>query len=220
MPNWCYNNLSVHPILDDPDEEDLKEMEDFQTKHSPTFSFSALAPLPEELKDTRSPSLVVPDDQLAKEIAKVDKLRATSPNPEWHSYPLSESQSRDYITRFGADNWYNWQNQNWGVKWDASDSESEHHDDCSHIAFQTPWGPPEEWLRLASETYPHLEFELTWEEEGGEHGGLLARDGDVSYFETEGPEPYEGEDDDFDNQSIGVVNKLNPELTDLRTKKK
>lgn len=68
-------------------------------------------------------------------------------------------------------NWYDWRCDKWGVKWNARRTEI--HDYIEEtgiyiIHFETPWGPPDEWLKAL--VNKGVGFYLDWEEEGGEHG--------------------------------------------------
>lgn len=68
-------------------------------------------------------------------------------------------------------NWYNWNLSKWGCKWDCSDvyvhSDIESDPTEFHASFQTPWSPPEEFLKTLIDLYPNLDFTLEWEEEQG-----------------------------------------------------
>lgn len=72
--------------------------------------------------------------------------------------------------------WYNWNNRNWGVKWDASDVDliSDEPNGENHVLvyrFDTPWAPPVPAMEKLSEQYPNLLLTLAYEEEqrwGGE----------------------------------------------------
>lgn len=87
---------------------------------------------------------------------------------------------------FGEEGWYTWRLANWGCKWDASFGEpflalgQEGMDvDVATSAlgdtvtptvavykFDTPWGPPNEFVERASELFPELEFTLQYAEPG------------------------------------------------------
>jgi hypothetical protein len=65
-------------------------------------------------------------------------------------------------------NWYNWNNDNWGCKWDCSDvyvqTESP---SFFQVTFQSPWSPPEQFMNKLVERFSTLEITLNWEEEQG-----------------------------------------------------
>ena len=86
----------------------------------------------------------------------------------------------------GTEGWYTWRCQNWGCKWDASFDEpfialGTHDADVELTVstlggtvtptvviyrFNTPWGPPNEFLEKASDLFPDLEFVLRYAEPG------------------------------------------------------
>ncbi len=75
-------------------------------------------------------------------------------------------------------NWYNWNVNNWGVKWDASEPELVEEDEISlNYRFNTPWGVAEGAFTALSEQYPDVEFCLEFEEETGWGGELLFTEG-------------------------------------------
>ena len=55
--------------------------------------------------------------------------------------------------------WYDWRNTNWGVKWDCDGARVEYNGDSATISFDTPWNPPFAWLRKVSGMYPGLTFQ-------------------------------------------------------------
>lgn len=67
-----------------------------------------------------------------------------------------------------ANNWYPWNIDNWGTKWDADVSYLEREEDGSwRVHFATAWSPPYPVIAAAAEQYPTLHFFLEWEEEQG-----------------------------------------------------
>lgn len=96
----------------------------------------------------------------------------------------------DLKSYFTGDTWYNWNCDNWGVKWDAKLEEQSV--DALEVTpygngrgsvvyhFDTAWGTPEAFLHAVVAKYPHLEFSIEFEEEqgwGGEYSGV---DGELS----------------------------------------
>ena len=133
MPNWCKNNLR---IIDNG--EKVLEVLEFLKDDKGHMTFSKIAPLPKELKDTTSP---VPDD-----VPKEERERL--------------------VKKYGADNWYDWQCANWGVKWDAHESAFYKNGDYWIVTFQTPWGPPIEFMKTLSKKFSKMSFELQFADEG------------------------------------------------------
>ena len=135
MPNWCKNNLR---IIDNG--EKVLEVLEFLKDDKGNMTFSKIAPMPEELKNTASP-------------AREDTIEQKC---------LNEELKRKY----GADNWYDWSIKNWGCKWDASESAFYKNGKYWIVTFQTPWGPPTEFLRTLSKKFKKMSFELQFADEG------------------------------------------------------
>lgn len=80
---------------------------------------------------------------------------------------------------------YDWQVENWGVKWDFSEFEEvrdtetrlEDHPDDELItlaySYQTAWSINEKWVIAASKLFPKLVFDLSYEEEAGFFAGRV-----------------------------------------------
>lgn len=91
---------------------------------------------------------------------------------------------------FTKENWYNWNVDNWGVKWDAKLEERavdqlevttyESGTTAVSYHFETAWGAPNEIFVALAEKYPHLEFDIEWEEEQGFGAEVSIVDGEVS----------------------------------------
>jgi hypothetical protein len=71
------------------------------------------------------------------------------------------------------DNWYNWNNRNWGSKWDARVNSAEITDTKLIYDFDTPWAPPVQVLEALAEEYPKLEITLRYLEEQGWGGEVF-----------------------------------------------
>jgi len=135
MPNWCANRVEVYGT-----EEDIQKFKAYVSKGDLPMSFDKISPLPEELKNTRSPS--------------------GEPNV-------------DLINKYGADNWYDWQITNWGVKWDVSDIELEEGEDYLTYRFDTPWGPPEGIHAMIRDEFPDISMSWFYDEPGMMMAGYL-----------------------------------------------
>ena len=77
-------------------------------------------------------------------------------------------------------NWYDWNVNNWGTKWDASEP-SVYVNDVDYkvdVTFDTAWSPPIEWLEKVAPQFPQLQFSLLYHEGGmGFAGELICEDG-------------------------------------------
>jgi hypothetical protein len=67
--------------------------------------------------------------------------------------------------------WYDWSVENWGVKWDVSET---FEDEDGNICFDTAWTYPHTLISKLSEKYKELTFELKYADEDlGNNCGLL-----------------------------------------------
>ncbi len=89
--------------------------------------------------------------------------------------------------------WYTWNCDNWGTKWDAYESIISYNYDINpnpniiqvDITFLTAWSAPYAWLGTVSRTYPDVKFTLLWSDEDYPScGKLIAKDG-ISETESE-----------------------------------
>ena len=146
--------------------------------------FHALVPMPDALEDTVNGS----------ESAK----------PEWQI-----KTSGKLKMAHGADNWYDWNIQNWGTKWDTGelgiDSYSSDH---IQLSFDTAWSPP---IRFYEELYeqmnadcedmgaPDFHIRATYYEPGCDFTGVW-EDGDDRQYGL-----HDEDDDFFENDEDGQL---------------
>ena len=73
---------------------------------------------------------------------------------------------------FAGNDWYNWNNRNWGTKWDSTNAdlvdEVENGDNLVLVYnFETPWGTPNAVLIELSRQYPSVLITNEYQEETG-----------------------------------------------------
>lgn len=85
------------------------------------------------------------------------------------------------IKKYGHSDWYNWQIANWGVKWDNSDGAhlTRENKKTAHYDFDSPWGPPDIFIKSVAKLYPKLKFVLEYSEPGMVFSGDLIVLGDL-----------------------------------------
>jgi hypothetical protein len=147
MPNWVYNSIGVSG-----NSQDLQ-------------GFMGKATKPRPWRDSE------PDEE------RFSFWNFISPDPtKLDLYFETNGWSKDMTTgetiQTGNNefNWYNWNINNWGCKWDASEIEIDYDEDDTRfisIRFSTPWGMPEPVFRAMAEQHPELAFDFEWEEEQG-----------------------------------------------------
>ena len=102
------------------------------------------APLPDELRGITSPNHERFVNKVTGEVCKHDD-HLNLDRKEWARVALSRDEVSALRSKYGAANWYDWQNENWGTKWGTYDTKVyELGGDGSPvlIEFQTAWGPP------------------------------------------------------------------------------
>ena len=96
------------------------------------------------------------------------------------------------LIKYGAQDWYDWAMQNWGVKWNASETIV----DGNTIEFDTPWDSVTVLMSKVAQKYPHAKFTYEFSEEQiSVYGGrYVFENGDVvegGFFEEFSKEMYE-----------------------------
>lgn len=121
------------------------------------FSFQKISPCPEALLHTTAPAV-------------------------YHNEPQKVEFNRK---KYGAADWYDWKNANWGTKWDASDAilSSELGNDSEYqvaYSFQTAWAPPIPVYEKLAEMFPNTNIFVNFDESGmGFSGWKFYSDGDL-----------------------------------------
>lgn len=107
---------------------------------------------------------------------------------------MTDEKSKELRDKYGADNWYDWRCENWGCKWDASESAFYKNGDYWMVSFQTPWGPPIEFVQALSKKFNTMEFVMQYADEN--IGGSPL--GEATF--TNGEVMYDGPDMDSDDR--------------------
>ncbi len=242
MPNWSYNNLEVSG-----DPEQMKEFYSVLVKENlnkeMSFRFSNIFPMPEKIKNTISPSSSAKGKKwINEEVAKVRDNRIgqlLDHEPEIKLIPCennSPEKCSELIEEFGCDNWYDWNINEYGTKWDIESLEFHKDDRSFQTSFETAWSPPAIFLKRLQDKFPKLDIRLSYELEGSMDCGLfytnryinsygnseleLVHELDECYYESDDGESiyYDNKDGEYhyeDNNEIcydyNLVNPLNPQ---------
>ena len=181
MPNWTGNRLSIIGLVEDIDlfEADrLAALKAHDCDMEQCITFHMVLPMPQELKGTISPRR-----RTYEEIIQIAKENNWSDESLQHNLanaltPEGVAKLDELKAKFGADNWYDWCNDNWGTKWDACHAAIERvpyviagpqSKDRVVISFDTAWAAPEPVIHALVRKYPNLNFVHSYSYEGEEN---------------------------------------------------
>lgn len=157
MPNWCENELIVSG--------NREELERFKKKakgKNGCLDMNSFIPYPEEFEK---------QDLIAKEHN--EKIRVAIQNmadEEKIAYIEAHSWMKDGYNSGG----HEWCYENWGTKWNFSDTELIDEDDGTlYYFFDTAWAPPEPVIKQMAKVFPELDFELRYFEGSNQFNGIL-----------------------------------------------
>ena len=82
------------------------------------------------------------------------------------------------------DNWYDWNCNNWGTKWDATHyQKNQVSAEIVDIQFDTAWSPPIEFFNTCADIYDKLRFKCYFIDEMGNFCGMFDVKGDEHTIE-------------------------------------
>lgn len=93
---------------------------------------------------------------------------------EYHG--TEEIKLRDGSIAYTGGKWYEWNNENWGTKWNAHQTNVEVFLETGFLCFDTPWSPPVGIMDALAKMYPNFDIEWKYIEEQGWGG--------VCYYEN------------------------------------
>jgi len=119
MPNWCNNVLEISHVSKDMMARVIKSAE---AKGDEPGLLGEFFPCP-------------------KELQIVAGFVGPKGSPEQDALELQEDLN---IKKFGYKNWYDWQVNEWGTKWDICEPTIDVQDDGyqATLSFDTAWAPP------------------------------------------------------------------------------
>lgn len=85
------------------------------------------------------------------------------------------------IKTYGHTTWYTWARENWGSKWNASETEINTNE--SYITYETPWSPATNIIIELSKQNPKVKFAFLFADEvvGSNTGYMLLKNGKIDF---------------------------------------
>jgi hypothetical protein len=158
MPNWVMNELTC--IFQTQEEYNV-----FKEKINLEGLFNSFIPMPEILDGTQSPNIDV--EKLILEYNKETKSTSmglteiiNSNHPWFSDLAKNALKNQQAFIETGYHDWYSWNLDNWGVKWDAVRPTVKFDLLTITLCFDSPWGCPEHFVRELSKLYPNATFEM------------------------------------------------------------
>ena len=177
MPNHITNRLSIIGT----EEQVAQVRAEIRGEEADRFiDFHKIAPIPKELEGTVSPMRIVSQEEYDIQEKKIATNDLTENEKNWGiSRSLTQALADEYKAKFGHCDWYGWQTDNWGTKWNAYDQYS---DDDNVIEFNTAWSTPYNLLVNLSKKYPQVTFEVEYADEdfGYNVGRYVLLNGEVT----------------------------------------
>jgi hypothetical protein len=110
----------------------------------------------------------------------MDFERFIPPPADMFREDLGEKERKECAEK-GIPNWYEWQSEHWGTKWNACDCEEVILTHFEHMPyteaiyrFDTAWSTPEPVIRRIIEDWPELEIDGGYIDEGYEGCGSFS----------------------------------------------
>lgn len=188
MPNWVFNGLTI-----EGNPEQVKSL--IKQMNKPfVYSVQSNGDLSFDIKQRK---YVNPIFAFHNIYSYVDHGVSDT---EYHGQPprSADSSFSDWI-KFETNDWYNFNNREWGTKWDVAVAEDDKYPDTTmedyenaenhvvHYNFNTAWSRPLGAISKLSAQYPTLLFTLSYEEETGWGGEMEFLRGEIisqSEYET------------------------------------
>jgi hypothetical protein len=169
MPNWVYNGLTI-----EGNPEQVKSL----------------------IKQMNKPFVqsIVPNGDLAYQVKQRKYVNpifafhniyshtdAGITDEQYHAVPVFPEK---FSLAFTGTDWYNFNNREWGTKWDVAVAEDDKYSNTSiqeaengenyvvYYNFETAWSRPVPAIEKLSSQYPTLLFTLSYEEETGWGGEM------------------------------------------------
>lgn len=190
MPNWVFNNIDITG-----DQESLDKLETMLNQPYETHYFESardendqhfMRPATQVYSNPviAFRNIIAPPAEIADEYWAVSPAVKSTNNdttdPNWFTDVLKAASVSNH--------WYDWNNRNWGTKWDIGVSDDNTYPNTTmdkgerylHYSFQTAWSPVDAlFVEVLSPMFPTLKFDYDYEEEQGWGGRIVFKNGEV-----------------------------------------
>ena len=149
MPNWCNNVMIIRG--NKKQREEFKDKycrlvkSEWEDKDILTLDFNKVIPQPKTIEECPEKYIIHNEEEARKEFLSWD-----------------ENNERRWF------NWYKFNCNEWGCKWNSSACDSIETKTTLRLIFDTPWGPPYNIIGKLIQNHPELKISGRYTEEGME----------------------------------------------------
>ena len=160
MPNHITNRLKIIGT----DEQITKVRSEIKGEDENQFiDFNKIAPMPKELENTQSPLRIISQEEYDEQEKRLVEDDFSDTEKRFGiSRGLTKELADEYMSKFGYAEWYGWQSNNWGTKWNAYGQTEL---DADELEFDTAWSTPYKIMLKLSEKYPDVTFDVQYADE-------------------------------------------------------
>lgn len=210
MPNWTENIINIK-------KKDWAKFKEVAINQEGDVDFDILLPRPLAVRiDTfynhiftnwnKTETEQNEQKKFQKYYKQISEGKLNQESAKWFENNKGEEiRLREVITEAGGDTrgWYDWQCEEWGTKWNASDTCIDNDDELDDmddedevvVRFNTAWSDPEPWYFKLATVVP---FENECIEEGGFFHFTGISDGEGSYSISDDTEEYFKQQEELD----------------------
>jgi hypothetical protein len=172
MPNWVYNGLTI-----EGNPEQVKSLIAQMNK-----------PFVDSIKPNGDLAYSIQQRKYVNPIFSFRNIIAPTDMEAYHSVPVFPEK---FSLAFEGNDWYNFNNREWGTKWDVAVVEGDEYPTTTiqesengenyvvYYSFETAWSRPVPALQKLSSQYPNLLMTLSYEEETGWGGEMEFLRGEI-----------------------------------------
>ena len=172
MPNWVYNGLTI-----EGNAEQVKSLIVQMNK-----------PFVDSIKPNGDLAFSIQQRKYINPIFSFRNIISPTDMEAYHAVPTFPEK---FDMKFEGNDWYNFNNREWGTKWDVAVCEDDKYPTTTieeaengenyvvHYNFETAWSRPVPAIQKLSNQYPNLLMTLSYEEETGWGGEMEFLRGEI-----------------------------------------
>jgi hypothetical protein len=203
MPNWVKSKLTFNgnkSLIDDL----FKSIQKVEENGDITYiDFNTIIPMPDSLRETPSSSQIDlgieillykrsgKEDELKKylgytwvlkeNVTTIDEFIKMAESKQMFNLKDCE-KALENLEKYGHKDWYSWSIENWGTKWNSSDT----YRDDNYLEFYTAWSLPEPIIFELSKMFPKIQIGVEFADEdiGSNCGKFIIENGIISNYKS------------------------------------